>query len=102
MDCNYVFSIGQGVDQMGKVYKKWLKEQLQENQKRMCHFAIMLEIIFQKWFRLIGRATREKEVGRAIGEKEVSRATWEYEKNRKFERKVYQEQKTSKPYTHLS
>jgi hypothetical protein len=62
----------------------------------------MLEVIFQKWFPLIGRATRKKEVGRAIGEKEVSRAIGEHEKNKEFERKVYQEQKTSEPYTHLS
>jgi hypothetical protein len=79
-----------------------LREQPKENQKRMFHFAIMLEVIFQKWFPLIGRATREKEVGRAIGKKEVSRAIGEHEKNREFERKVYQEQKTSEPYTHLS
>jgi regulator of protease activity HflC (stomatin/prohibitin superfamily) len=47
------------------------------------------------------RATKEKEVGRAIGEKEASRAIGEHEKKKEFERKAYQEQKTSGPYTHL-
>jgi len=62
----------------------------------------MLEVIFQKWFPLIGITTREKKVGRTIGEKEVNRAIGEHEKNREFERKVYQEQRNSKPYAHLS
>jgi hypothetical protein len=39
---------------------------------------------------------------RATGKKEASRATWGQKKKRNFEGKVYQEQRTFEPYTHLS
>jgi hypothetical protein len=56
LGCNYVFSIGQGLHQIKKVLeKKMIKGTAKrEPKKDVCHFVIVLEVLFHKWFPLKG------------------------------------------------
>jgi len=84
LGCHYVFSIGQGVDQMGKMLKKYDWGITKREQKKdVCHSAIVLDVI-------LSRKRRKR------------RAKGRHEMKREFKGEVYQEQKTFEPYTHLS
>jgi hypothetical protein len=44
------FQFGQGIDQMGQVSEyDWTNIQ-KKPKKDVCHFAIVLKVLFQKWF----------------------------------------------------
>jgi hypothetical protein len=58
---NYVFSIGQGIDQMGKCQKNMIEGTTKRKPKKdVCHFPIVLKIMFQKWFPLEGAKPQKK------------------------------------------
>ncbi len=79
MGCNYVFSIGQGINQMGKVLEKndWKNNQKITKKKHMpfCHSPknFVLKVVSPRK----SKATREKEVNKAaIGGQEKKGKFW--------------------------
>jgi len=61
LGCNHVFSIGQRINQMGKVLKKMIKGIAKRKPKKdVWHFSIILEVLFQKWFPLDGAKSHER------------------------------------------
>jgi hypothetical protein len=53
--CNYVVSIGRGVDQMGTMSKKHDRGNSQKKTKKdVYHYANVPEVLFQKWFPVEG------------------------------------------------
>ncbi len=96
MGYKYVFLIGQGIDQMGKMSKKHDWKNIQKRTKKecmpFCHNprSYILEVVST----IRSRTTRE--------EKASGVTTWGHEKKGYFEGKVYQKQKASKPYIYFS
>jgi hypothetical protein len=81
---------------MGKVSENMIKGTTKKKSKKdVCHYAIVLEVMFQKWFQL------KRSI--AIGEEEIGKvAIRRQKKKRHFEGEILEKQKTFEPYAHFS
>jgi hypothetical protein len=81
LGCNHVFSIGQRIDQMGKVLKKMIKGQkkTQKGCMAFCHnpWSYVSKVVSIRW----GKITWEEETSKVA-------STWQ-KKKRQFEGEVH-------------